>query len=182
MYMEEAVDAIIKALDASLTNKNIREICCKAILILGGHFSLPEKFGSSILKETGFINSSEVNSLDCKEELEMGSKVSLVSYSTKLSFSTKTWLFMNMKKHPCDEQYHVRFHHIKDLAIFLVSRWSFFSQRFYCSFLEHVSWGSIYVISLPLGWTFCLVFSSLIRYQCVSTPQNKFLVESVVDH
>ncbi|XP_031737248.1 putative E3 ubiquitin-protein ligase LIN isoform X2 [Cucumis sativus] len=68
MYMEEALDAIIKALDDSLTNQKIRESCCKAILILGGHFSLPETFGSTTLKEIGFINFVEVDSLDSKEE------------------------------------------------------------------------------------------------------------------
>ncbi|XP_008451115.2 putative E3 ubiquitin-protein ligase LIN isoform X2 [Cucumis melo] len=68
MYMEEALDAIIKALDASLTNQKIRESCCEAILILGGHFPLRETFGSMTLKEVGFINFCEVDSIDYKEE------------------------------------------------------------------------------------------------------------------
>ncbi|KAG7023876.1 putative E3 ubiquitin-protein ligase LIN-2, partial [Cucurbita argyrosperma subsp. argyrosperma] len=72
MYMEEAVDAIIKALDDSLTNEKIRESCCRAILTLGGHFSLPEKFGSSKLNKAGFINP------DYKEEHpETDSNISL---------------------------------------------------------------------------------------------------------
>ncbi|XP_038878502.1 putative E3 ubiquitin-protein ligase LIN isoform X2 [Benincasa hispida] len=79
MYMEEALDAIIEALDSSLTNEKIRESCCKAILILGGHFSLPETFGISTLKDAGFINNCEVNSIDYKEENpEMDNKKILV--------------------------------------------------------------------------------------------------------
>lgn len=84
MYMEEAVDAIIKALDDSLTNERIRESCCRAILTLGGHFSLPEKFGSSKLNKAGFINP------DHKEEHpETDSNISSVSLTTNIFSSEK---------------------------------------------------------------------------------------------
>ncbi|KAJ7957435.1 RING-type E3 ubiquitin transferase [Quillaja saponaria] len=70
IYREEAVDAITVALDASLTDENIRKNCCRALLILEGHFSSSSKLltGTSILKQAVFCDSVEMKSLDDEEE------------------------------------------------------------------------------------------------------------------
>lgn len=69
MHREEAVDAITEALDFSLTDANVRENCCKALLILRRYFSFSGKSLSRswILKPADFSGSCEVNSLDSED-------------------------------------------------------------------------------------------------------------------
>ncbi|KAL3379248.1 hypothetical protein AABB24_000123 [Solanum stoloniferum] len=56
-YRDDAVDAMTLALERSLSDGRIREICCKALLILGGHFSFSGKIMTEdwILKQAGFL-------------------------------------------------------------------------------------------------------------------------------
>ncbi|KAM4084493.1 hypothetical protein ACB094_08G136400 [Castanea mollissima] len=70
IYREEAIDAIVMALEDSLVNKKVREKCCRALHILGGRFSFSGKLltESWILKQTGFEDSCEVNSLENEDE------------------------------------------------------------------------------------------------------------------
>ncbi|KAL5766788.1 hypothetical protein ACOSP7_017405 [Xanthoceras sorbifolium] len=69
IYREAAVDAITMALDESLTNEKVREQCCRALLTLGGRFSLSGELitESWILKQAGFDDGCEVASPDNKE-------------------------------------------------------------------------------------------------------------------
>lgn len=71
IYREEAIDAIVMALEDSLVNKKVREKCCRALHILGGRFSFSGKLltESWILKQTGFEDSCEVNSLENEDEI-----------------------------------------------------------------------------------------------------------------
>ncbi|KAF5930143.1 hypothetical protein HYC85_031016 [Camellia sinensis] len=70
IYREEAVDAITVALDGSLYNEKIRAKCCRALLILGGRFSSSGKIMIEdwILKQTGFLDGSDPNSLENEED------------------------------------------------------------------------------------------------------------------
>lgn len=56
-YRDDAVDAMTLALERSLSDERSREICCKALLILGGHFSFSGKIMTEdwILKQAGFL-------------------------------------------------------------------------------------------------------------------------------
>ncbi|KAH0727974.1 hypothetical protein KY285_000129 [Solanum tuberosum] len=56
-YRDDAVDAMTLALERSLSDGRSREICCKALLILGGYFSFSGKIMTEdwILKQTGFL-------------------------------------------------------------------------------------------------------------------------------
>ncbi|XP_044483410.1 putative E3 ubiquitin-protein ligase LIN-1 isoform X2 [Mangifera indica] len=70
IYREAAVDAISLALDESLTSENVREKCCRALLILGGRLSCSGELvtESWILKQAGFNEyCCEVNSLNNEE-------------------------------------------------------------------------------------------------------------------
>ncbi|KAL2329448.1 hypothetical protein Fmac_017029 [Flemingia macrophylla] len=60
IYREVAVNAIAEALDASLNDDKSREKCCRALLVLCGHFSSTGKIPSktSILKQAGYNNDS----------------------------------------------------------------------------------------------------------------------------
>ncbi|KAL9297555.1 hypothetical protein ACSQ67_023451 [Phaseolus vulgaris] len=59
-YREVAVNAIAEALDGSLNNEKAREKCCRALLILCGHFSSTGKIPTktSILKQAGYNHES----------------------------------------------------------------------------------------------------------------------------
>ncbi|KAI9196691.1 hypothetical protein LWI28_026132 [Acer negundo] len=69
IYREAAVDAITMALDESLTDEKVREQCCRALIILGGRFSLTGELmtESWILSQAGFDDGCEVNSPKNKE-------------------------------------------------------------------------------------------------------------------
>uniref|UniRef100_M1D591 RING-type E3 ubiquitin transferase n=2 Tax=Solanum tuberosum TaxID=4113 RepID=M1D591_SOLTU len=56
-YRDDAVDAMTLALERSLSDGRSREICCKALLILGGYFSFSGKIMTEdwILKQAGFL-------------------------------------------------------------------------------------------------------------------------------
>ncbi|KAJ1383230.1 Zinc finger, RING/FYVE/PHD-type [Sesbania bispinosa] len=58
IYREVAVKAIAVALDASLNDEKAREKCCRALLIMCGHFSSMGKIltKTSILKQAGYNN------------------------------------------------------------------------------------------------------------------------------
>ncbi|XP_029128102.1 putative E3 ubiquitin-protein ligase LIN-1 isoform X2 [Cajanus cajan] len=60
IYREVAVNGIAEALDASLNDDKSREKCCRALLILCGHFSSTGKIPTktSILKQAGYNNDS----------------------------------------------------------------------------------------------------------------------------
>ncbi|KVI09418.1 Armadillo-like helical [Cynara cardunculus var. scolymus] len=68
IYREEAVDTISSALDTSLSNEKVRETCCSALLILGGHISYSGKVVTEdwILKNAGFFDRPESDALDDK--------------------------------------------------------------------------------------------------------------------
>ncbi|CAN1179013.1 Putative E3 ubiquitin-protein ligase LIN-1 [Linum perenne] len=63
IYREEAVDAIVTALECSIIDDRVRETTCKALLLLGGCFSATGKtlIESLILKQAGLANTSEAN-------------------------------------------------------------------------------------------------------------------------
>ncbi|KAE8705689.1 Detected protein of unknown function [Hibiscus syriacus] len=90
LYRNQAVDAITEALDSSLIDEEVREKCCRALLILGGRFSLSGKLLTEdcILKVAGFKDDHEANSikkeadlyfddstLSLKQNLESGAQV-----------------------------------------------------------------------------------------------------------
>ncbi|CAK8540522.1 unnamed protein product [Lathyrus sativus] len=71
IYIETAVNAIAEALDASLNDEKIQHKCCKALLILCGHFSSNGKIitDTTVLKQAGYKNgSSELKSPSYDEE------------------------------------------------------------------------------------------------------------------
>jgi hypothetical protein len=72
IYIENAVNAIAEALDASLNDENVQKKCCRALLILCGHFSSTGKIPAktTILKQAGYNNngSSELKSPSHDEE------------------------------------------------------------------------------------------------------------------
>lgn len=71
IYIETAVNAIADALDAGLDNEKIQNKCCKALLILCGHFSSNGKIitDTTVLKQAGYKNgSSELKSPSYDEE------------------------------------------------------------------------------------------------------------------
>lgn len=82
IYREAAVDAISLALDESLTSENVREKCCRALLILGGRLSCSGELvtESWILKQAGFNEyCCEVNSLNNEEnDLVINDSIDLV--------------------------------------------------------------------------------------------------------
>ncbi|XP_016652092.1 PREDICTED: putative E3 ubiquitin-protein ligase LIN-1 [Prunus mume] len=90
MHREEAVDAITEALDCSLTDANVRENCCKALLILRRYFSFSGKSLSRswILKPADFSGSCEVNSIDNED----GSLAHGTSPSDDEDNSIEDWL------------------------------------------------------------------------------------------
>ncbi|XP_009626388.1 putative E3 ubiquitin-protein ligase LIN-1 isoform X2 [Nicotiana tomentosiformis] len=69
IYRDGAVDAITMALESSLSDERSREICCKALLILGGHFSFSGKIMTEdwILKQAGFLEGFDVEYPDEEE-------------------------------------------------------------------------------------------------------------------
>ncbi|KAE8674970.1 hypothetical protein F3Y22_tig00111708pilonHSYRG00397 [Hibiscus syriacus] len=71
LYRQQAVDAITEALDSSLTDEEVREKCCRALLILGGCFSLTRNLLTEdwILKVAGVNDDREANS---EEDLNIG--------------------------------------------------------------------------------------------------------------
>ncbi|CAI8591662.1 unnamed protein product [Vicia faba] len=71
IYIETAVNAIAETLDASLNDEKVQNKCCKALLILCGHFSSTGKIitDTTILKQAGYKNgSSELKSPSYDEE------------------------------------------------------------------------------------------------------------------
>lgn len=66
IYRDEAVDAIAAGLESSLTNKEVREISCRALLILGHPFSNSGNLSKDnwILEQAGYSNNFEVNSVE----------------------------------------------------------------------------------------------------------------------
>ncbi|XXG39226.1 hypothetical protein AAC387_Pa01g0243 [Persea americana] len=70
VYREEAVDAIIIALECSATNEKVREQSCRSLYILGGHFSYSGDTLTAawLLKEAGFCDGSEANSFNNDDE------------------------------------------------------------------------------------------------------------------
>ncbi|RVX12955.1 putative E3 ubiquitin-protein ligase LIN-1 [Vitis vinifera] len=69
IYREEAVDAIVVALEGSLTDENVREKCCRALLILTGHFSFSGDVPTEkwILKPAGPMDSHDLSSCNNEE-------------------------------------------------------------------------------------------------------------------
>lgn len=66
IYREEAVDTIVVALEASLTDDNVREKCCRALLILAGHFSFSGDVSieKRILQPAEPLDSHHLSSID----------------------------------------------------------------------------------------------------------------------
>ncbi|PIN22714.1 hypothetical protein CDL12_04568 [Handroanthus impetiginosus] len=68
VYREEAIDAIVKALDCLVFDEKVQEVLARALLILGGHFSYtgePE-IERRLLKKAG-LNENVENSLHGKD-------------------------------------------------------------------------------------------------------------------
>ena len=84
IYREEAVDAIVVALEASLTDENVREKCCRALLILAGHFSFSGDVSivKRILKPAGPLDSHHLSSIDNENGLLVDGSISLVGLIT----------------------------------------------------------------------------------------------------
>ncbi|KAE8735498.1 peroxidase 59-like [Hibiscus syriacus] len=74
LYRHQAVDAITEALDSSLIDEEVREKCCRALLILGGRFSLSGKLLTEdwILNVAGFKDGREANSIEKEADLDIG--------------------------------------------------------------------------------------------------------------
>ncbi|KAI3982332.1 hypothetical protein MKX01_037865 [Papaver californicum] len=92
IYREEAVDSITVALKSSLTNEKIRNKCCKALLILGGKFSLSGELltESWCLRQAGFYDQdSNTNSLDNVEDCLSVDKTILLEEDERKS--TEDW-------------------------------------------------------------------------------------------
>ncbi|XP_039043441.1 putative E3 ubiquitin-protein ligase LIN-1 isoform X1 [Hibiscus syriacus] len=85
LYRQQAVDAITEALDSSLINEGVQEKCCKALLILGGRFSLSGKLLTEdwILKVAGFKDGSHANSIVKEADLDIGDSTLSVSFISK---------------------------------------------------------------------------------------------------
>ncbi|KAL4295424.1 hypothetical protein GQ457_12G025720 [Hibiscus cannabinus] len=77
LYREQAVDTITEALDSSLINEEIREKCCRALLILGGRFSLSGNLVTEgwILKVAGINDDSEANSIEKDKNLDIDDSI-----------------------------------------------------------------------------------------------------------
>ncbi|WVY93984.1 hypothetical protein V8G54_033072 [Vigna mungo] len=73
-YREVAVNAIAEALDSSLNDEKAREKCCRALLILCGHFSSTGKIPTktSTLKQAGYNHDGRKLKLTKMEEMEDG--------------------------------------------------------------------------------------------------------------
>ncbi|KAF6149341.1 hypothetical protein GIB67_016879 [Kingdonia uniflora] len=69
IYREEAVDSITMALESSLIDEKVREQCCRALLILGGHFSFTGELLTEnwLLRQAGFYEGCDSNYLDNSE-------------------------------------------------------------------------------------------------------------------
>lgn len=84
VYIETAVNTIAEALDASLNDEKVQKKCCKALLILCGHFSSNGKImtDTTVLKQAGYKNgSSELKSPSYDEEdQQLDVTVSSVSF------------------------------------------------------------------------------------------------------
>lgn len=81
-YRDDAVDAMTMALESSLSDERSREICCKALLILGGHFSFSGKIMTEdwILKQAGFLEGFDVEYPDDEENKLVDATVMTVSF------------------------------------------------------------------------------------------------------
>ncbi|KAM7502740.1 hypothetical protein LguiB_001644 [Lonicera macranthoides] len=70
IYREEAVDALTVALESCLLDEKVREKCCKALLILGEHFSFSGKIMTEdwFLKQSGFLQGPESEIFEIGED------------------------------------------------------------------------------------------------------------------
>ncbi|CAA2965593.1 E3 ubiquitin- ligase LIN-1 isoform X1 [Olea europaea subsp. europaea] len=66
LYRQEAVDALTTALESGLSDPKVQKKCCRALLILGGRFSLSGKLMTEdwSLKLAGFLNGPDWNFAD----------------------------------------------------------------------------------------------------------------------
>lgn len=80
VYREEAVDAITVALESSLSDEKVREKCCRALLILGGHFSFAGKIMTEdwILKKAGFLDGPAYDSPDNEGNIFLDESILMV--------------------------------------------------------------------------------------------------------
>lgn len=87
------MDAIVVALESSLTDKKVQEKSCRALFILGGRFSASGKLmtESWVLEQAGFNCNCEVNSHE--DNLLLDDSVSLVSL---------IYVFHSSLSLPCD--------------------------------------------------------------------------------
>ncbi|OMP03435.1 hypothetical protein COLO4_10424 [Corchorus olitorius] len=90
LYRQEAVDVITAALNTSLIDEEVREKCCRALLILGGRFSLTGKLLTEgwILKLAGFQDGLEDNSTEKEEDLDVDDTILLEDEE----FANEEWL------------------------------------------------------------------------------------------
>ncbi|KAF9597997.1 hypothetical protein IFM89_023512 [Coptis chinensis] len=70
IYREEAVDSIAVALECSLTDEKVRVLCCRALLILGGHISFSGELVTEnwLLRHAGFYDGCNINYVEKVEE------------------------------------------------------------------------------------------------------------------
>lgn len=95
-YREEAVDAITVALESSLTDEKVRMKCCRALLILGGHFSFGGKVMTEdwILKQAGFLDGPVYDSPDNENNILVDESIMMMEDADEKK-SREKWL-MNL--------------------------------------------------------------------------------------
>ncbi|XP_071909421.1 putative E3 ubiquitin-protein ligase LIN-1 isoform X1 [Coffea arabica] len=96
-YREEAVDAITVALESSLTDEKVRMKCCRALLILGGHFSFGGKVMTEdwILKQAGFLDGPVYDSPDNENNILVDESIMMQMEDADEEKSREKWL-MNL--------------------------------------------------------------------------------------
>ncbi|KAL2487861.1 putative E3 ubiquitin-protein ligase [Forsythia ovata] len=70
IYRQEAVDALTAALESGLSDEKVQKKCCRALLILGGRFSLSGKLMTEdwTLKLAGFLNGPDWDFADNEDD------------------------------------------------------------------------------------------------------------------
>lgn len=86
LYRKEAVDALTTALESGLSDPKVQKKCCRALLILGGRFSLSGKLMTEdwSLKLAGFLNGPDWNFADNEDNnIATDETVMMVCIQTK---------------------------------------------------------------------------------------------------
>lgn len=92
-YRDDAVDAMTLSLESSLSDERSREICCKALLNLGGHFSFSGKIMTEdwVLKQAGFLEGFGVEYPD-EEQNNALAEATVVTMEDEEEEAREKWL------------------------------------------------------------------------------------------